>query len=340
MNLTLTAPHIVIPYIKEFKALAGTVNGCLLFQQLNHWFKIKPDSFYKFQSPPQQPHPKYRQNDSWTEELGFSKDEFRAAFDRIGVRYFSKTDYDAAKNKFEKNGKTFFFCSYHDKIKNLTFYFRNDEFVARSLKELGLLAEPTIMPATVKNPPHLPEPKTSQPDLPKLEKPIYSKSEIPIPNNTEITSEIKNNNTAPQPLPKIQTTLEPVVVEKLEKTFSKEDLPAAKKKLASLPVAIHLAVLEVFVHKLKTLVIKQSKISYFCGIVNNAKEGTFTPLPAAAKSLSSAEMIERDRQRQREAKKRATVDNVAHFANLYKLLGGNFEVPEPYREAVFAKLNL
>jgi len=131
-----------------------------------------------------------------------------------------------------------------------------------------------------------------------------------------------------------------VVVEKLEKTFSKEELPTAKKKLASLPVAIHLAVLEAFVHKLKTLVIKQSKISYFCGIVNNAKEGTFTPLPAAAKSLSSSERIARERQKQREAEKRATVDNVAHFANLYKLLGGNFDVPEPYREAVFARLGV
>jgi len=105
-------------------------------------------------------------------------------------------------------------------------------------------------------------------------------------------------------------------------------------------VAIHLAVLEAFVHKLKTRVIEQSKVSYFCGIVNNAKEGTFTPLPAAAKSLSSAEMIEKDRQQQKEAKKRAEVNNVDYFANMYNFLKGNFEVPEPYREAVFARLGI
>lgn len=170
---------------------------------------------------------------------------------------------------------------------------------------------------------------------------VVSSSPLLGTSNTENTPEItQNNNTAPQPLPKIQTTLEPVVVEKLEKTFSKDELPAAKKKLASLPVAIHLAVLEVFVHKLKTLVIKQSKISYFCGIVNNAKEGAFTPLPAATKSLSSAEMIEKDRQQQKEAKKRAEVNNVDYFANMYKFLKGNFDVPEPYREAVFARLEI
>ena len=347
MNFTLTIPHNVIPYIKEFKTFAGTVNGCLLFQQLNYWFGKKPDSFYKFQSPPQQPHRKYRVGDSWTEELGISKDEFRAAFDRIGLRYFSKSDYDAAPHKFKRNGKEHFFCSYHDKIKNLTFYFRNDELVTSTLKDLGLIesveaVEPVPAQIPLQNSPELlPKPEMDNPDFGKLENPIYSKLENPIPNSTEITNRdySKNNNTAPQPLPEIKLTLEPTVVVELKKVFSDAELPAAKKHIAAISFAEQLAVIAEMLLKIKKPNNPiPNKIGYLRGIISNVKNGTFTPTPAAAKPLTLTEIMQKEKIKEEEAKKRCKVDNVAFFADMYKKMKGNFEIPEPFKQAVFERL--
>lgn len=84
-------------------------------QQLDYWFENHPEGFYKFLLPSD--HPAYKNGDSWTEELGMSKDEFRTAFDKIGHRYKSKSEFDKAEDKFQ--GK--FYCSYVDRRSNLTF---------------------------------------------------------------------------------------------------------------------------------------------------------------------------------------------------------------------------
>lgn len=142
-----------------------------------------------------------------------------------------------------------------------------------------------------------------------------------------------NNN----PAQSLNAELSPVVVEKLEKTFSKEELPAAKKLIASVPATQHFQVLAVFMMILKTTVIR-NKIGYFCGIIKKVQDGTFTPLPTAAQPVSTEEMIRRDKLRQEEAEKRGKVDNVAFFADMYKKMKGNFEIPEPFKQAVFERL--
>lgn len=139
MNRILAITRNTIPYVKELRALVDSVAGCVLMQQLDYWFDRYPNGFYKFQSPTE--HPQYKPEQSWTEELGFSKDEFRTAFDKIGIRYKSKSEYRASEDTFQ--GK--FYCSYHDRIQGLTFYLRNHELVDNALD--GLLVKSPAGPA-------------------------------------------------------------------------------------------------------------------------------------------------------------------------------------------------
>ena len=129
-NRILHLTRNTIPYVKELHAIAGGVLGCLVMQQLDYWFEGHPEGYYKFLMPSD--HPAYKIGDSWTEELGMSKDEFRTAFDKIGIRYKSKSEFDQAVDKFQGQ----FYCSYVDRRSNLTYYFRNHELVDAALDEL------------------------------------------------------------------------------------------------------------------------------------------------------------------------------------------------------------
>ena len=135
-NRILHLTRNTIPYVKELHTIAGGVLGCLVMQQLDYWFENHPEGFYKFLLPSE--HPAYKEGDSWTEELGMSVDEFRTAFDKIGHRYKSKSEFDKAEDKFK--GK--FYCSYVDRRSNLTYYFRNDEAVDAALDELLRFSKP------------------------------------------------------------------------------------------------------------------------------------------------------------------------------------------------------
>jgi hypothetical protein len=136
-NKLLHITRRAIPYIRELRPIAGSVTATLLWQQLDYWFAQQPNGFYKFLESCQ--HAAYKEGDSWTEELAFTKEEFRTAFKKIGIVYKSKKDYDKAQNKFVNDvGKAFYFCSYHNKIKGLTWYFRNHQLVDNKIKEISL----------------------------------------------------------------------------------------------------------------------------------------------------------------------------------------------------------
>lgn len=116
--------------------MAGSMEGCILMQQLDYWFASKPDGFYKFLEPvqprgtdeqgnPKPGHPLYRVGDSWCEELNCTAHEFRRMFDAIGVRWNSKGEFVNAADPFCGRG----YCSYVDRKQNLTYYFRNHAFV-------------------------------------------------------------------------------------------------------------------------------------------------------------------------------------------------------------------
>ena len=131
-NKVLSIFHVVIPYVKELRVMAGSMEGCILMQQLDYWFALKPDGFYKFLEPVQPKgndeqgnsvpgHRLYRNGDSWCEELNCSPHEFRRMFDAIGVRWNSKSEFMNATDPFCGRG----YCSYVDRKENLTHYFRN-----------------------------------------------------------------------------------------------------------------------------------------------------------------------------------------------------------------------
>lgn len=116
--------------------MAGSMEGCILMQQLDYWFALKPDGFYKFLEPVQPKgkdeqgnpipgHRLYSPGDSWCEELNCSPHEFRRMFDAIGVRWNSKSEFMNATDPFCGRG----YCSYVDRKENLTHYFRNHALV-------------------------------------------------------------------------------------------------------------------------------------------------------------------------------------------------------------------
>lgn len=141
-NHLLALTRRTIPYSPDLRPVARSVTASILMQQLDYWFSKMPDGFYKFLSPCA--NEAYKPGDSWEEELAFSVDEFRTAFDNIGIRYTSKTAYKRAVAaglvfiRPLKDGEIEekFYASYHDKIKGLTFYFRNHPLVDAALDTL------------------------------------------------------------------------------------------------------------------------------------------------------------------------------------------------------------
>ena len=132
-----TAPYF-IKYNPTLVAEFGSQNAVLLFDKLEYWFSKKKNEFYKFIEPCD--HPCYRNGDSWCEELGFSRPIFRNAFDKIGVRYRSKTEFTKEKDPFK--GKLFAY--YQDRKSNKTIFVRNNSLLAEFYERLKNLVQKTV----------------------------------------------------------------------------------------------------------------------------------------------------------------------------------------------------
>jgi hypothetical protein len=197
-----------VPYIPGLRQQTGSVVATILMMQLEYRFAKYPDGFYKFLEPPQNGHQDYKIGDSWVEELAFSKEEFRTGFDKIGVRYNSKTQYDEAKSSGSEFGCNYY-CSYVDRRSGLTFYFRNhskvDELISdieprqksvgfRPRKTRPQMVDPNLQ--EIGNPNLL---NMVNPNLPSSGIPIYQsgESQFPIPyiDISEKTSEKTPENT-------------------------------------------------------------------------------------------------------------------------------------------------
>lgn len=100
-----------------------------ILNQLNHWHLKTGDGFYKFLAPCE--HPWYRKGDSWTEELKLSDTTLRKYFKKICASYPSKKDFEAAKDLFQNKP----FASYFDRLRKLTFYFKNPHFQKKVTSE-------------------------------------------------------------------------------------------------------------------------------------------------------------------------------------------------------------
>ena len=72
----------LIAYRKELNKFTGSVTATILLQQLIfHSSQKNYKSFYKFIEPCN--NELYRTGDSWTEELGFTKNEFNTAYKKL-----------------------------------------------------------------------------------------------------------------------------------------------------------------------------------------------------------------------------------------------------------------
>lgn len=135
VNKTLSLFQKKIPYIPELRSICGdSLTASILMQQLEYWFSRNECGFYKFLSPCQ--HEQYREGDSWCEELGFSKDEFRTAFKKIGQSYRSKSQMvKSMENDADPFGGKMY-MSFYEPLKGTTTYLRNHDVVDQVLYNL------------------------------------------------------------------------------------------------------------------------------------------------------------------------------------------------------------
>lgn len=76
----------IIPYRRELAMLTGSTNAAILLIQILYWFeKMGRKPFFKYKEPPKKKEGEsqkeyfkrvapYKEGDSWTEELYFTKD--------------------------------------------------------------------------------------------------------------------------------------------------------------------------------------------------------------------------------------------------------------------------
>lgn len=74
----------IIPYRKEFNLITGSITASILLQQIIYRCGHRNTPFYKFKEPCD--HERYQPEQSWKEELGFSRREFDTAIAAISTK--------------------------------------------------------------------------------------------------------------------------------------------------------------------------------------------------------------------------------------------------------------
>jgi len=161
-------------FYPSLQAFTGSAISTLIIGKLEFWFSYDKyrESFYKFVEPCKSP--LYRAGDSWSEELCVSRKIFNKAFDIIGVRYKSKSDYLNAEDTFQ--GKLY--ASYHDRKTNRTYYVRNHEFMSQIL--LKVLSKKT--------------PPKGELKAPKVTKQKVKKEAVTLPQTLSQKTESQNSS--------------------------------------------------------------------------------------------------------------------------------------------------
>lgn len=119
-------------------AIANDYNiaTAIIFSQLEYWFGIMGNPFYKFLQPCKN-HELYKEGDSWIEELGIGRSAFLSNFDKIGTR-LTHTEYDAI---IKSGGDPFqgkFFLTVSNMKMGTTRHFRNTPLVDAYLEQHGI----------------------------------------------------------------------------------------------------------------------------------------------------------------------------------------------------------
>lgn len=121
---------IFIKFYPGIQVYTGSDKAALILGRMEFWFSKYHSGFYKFLEPCN--HKLYREGDSWSEEVGFSRKVFNRAFDLIGVRYKSKSSFQTAKEPFQ--GKLY--ASYQDRKTNRTYFVRNHAFASEFFEKV------------------------------------------------------------------------------------------------------------------------------------------------------------------------------------------------------------
>jgi hypothetical protein len=140
-------PRYFIKFDPRINQLTGCQRATLILSSLEYWFTKKPDGFYKFMEPCS--HRLYRRGDSWEEELGCERRCFARSFKKIGIKYKSRMEFDAAPDKFQ--GKMY--ASYYDRYTNRTFFIRNHTLANEFLKDFSTVKTPSLKNGSVSSKP-------------------------------------------------------------------------------------------------------------------------------------------------------------------------------------------
>lgn len=194
--------NTVIPYYPTLSVKFGSVTAAILYRQLVYWFKkMEYKPFYKFLKPCE--HGAYKTGESWTEELGMTETEFRTAFQKIGIAYKSKKEFDKTENKFIDNkGEEKYFCSYIDRLERKTYYFMNNDTVKKLELELN----------------YNDFPRNEETSSLEIKKPISRNEESSF---VETNNSISNNSRIPEDYQKNTTEEKTYVTSETEKVKEK-----------------------------------------------------------------------------------------------------------------------
>ena len=118
----------MVTYRPNLRKITGSVTATILLQQiLFRWKGQGKKPFYKFKEPCD--HEKYKEGDSWAEELGFSRKEFDVALKKIG--------YKIGKNKsFKDKEKNEAFVWFRTDSNRMTWYEVNEPALLKAINEL------------------------------------------------------------------------------------------------------------------------------------------------------------------------------------------------------------
>lgn len=126
LKLLAKDPKVKI-YRQELNAITGSVTGTLLLSQMLYWWeKENRKPFYKFKE--KCTHPKYKEGDSWCEELGFTKYEFNSARNAIALKITKKNKQDSTNIQH--------IVHYWITPDRITYYKINEEFLAKQLERI------------------------------------------------------------------------------------------------------------------------------------------------------------------------------------------------------------
>jgi hypothetical protein len=112
-----------------------SIEGSLILDRLEYWWKKMKRPFYKYLSPVSGK----TYGDSWVEETTLTRHRFNKAFQEIGKKYSSVTDYINTPDdlKFVEDGDEKLYASVFCRRTNQTYYYRNTKKILSILDSIG-----------------------------------------------------------------------------------------------------------------------------------------------------------------------------------------------------------